>query len=368
MEERDYIVLFHQLDGVGSVTMRKLYNDYGSLANVLLADADDLKRNGIREHVIQQISELKVNGEQLYEKLLKEHQAQQIHIITIKDEAYPKLLREIFDPPYAIFVKGDYRLLNKNLISVVGTREPSYYGKWAAKELGAYLAKNQVPIVSGLAKGIDRFVHEGALNYDGKCIAVVATGLAYIYPAENRKLHDNILEAGGCVISEYSLYTKARPGHFPARNRIISGLSLGTVVVESKEKGGALITADQALEQNREVFALPGNINCPTSVGTNYLLKQGAKLLMKWEDIFDEIQCFQENNVIKNLNLGIKETNKHDITNEERKLLSVIPFQEIHIDELLKLYLESDVYVLLIQLQLKNYIEALPGQYYVRLQ
>jgi len=362
ISEKDWMLIFHQTNGIGSITMKKIYEYFGSFTAAADGNLLTFRHLGLSNLVIDKLQANINKCNDIINRIHEDNHKHNVKVITIIDEEYPKLLAEIYDSPFILFVKGDEILLNEYSISVVGTREPSYYGKWAAKGLGQFMADNQVPVVSGLAKGIDKFVHEGVLSRNGKCIGVVATGLAEIYPLEHKYLYENILESGGCIISEYSLYTKARQGHFPARNRIISGLSLATIVVESKEKGGALITADQALEQNRDVFAIPGNINSPNSEGTNNLLKQGAKVLTKWENIFEEIQEFQYKT--DNLNLNRIE---NDITNDEKSLLELIPFQEIHIDLLQTKYGHPDLFVILLQLQLKNYIAALPGQYYVRL-
>jgi DNA processing protein len=362
INEKDWMLLFNQTNGIGAVTMKKIHEYFGSFTDASDATILDFRHLGLSNSVIDKLHANINKSTDIINKIYEDNRKHNVKVITIIDERYPKLLAEIYDAPFILYVKGDETLLNEYSISVVGTREPSYYGKWAAKGLGQFMADNQVPVVSGLAKGIDKFVHEGVLSRNGKCIGVVATGLAEIYPVENKYLYENIIESGGCIISEYSLYTKARQGHFPARNRIISGLSLATIVVESKQKGGALITADQALEQNRDVFAMPGNINSPNSEGTNNLIKQGAKVLIKWENIFEEIQVFHHK-----INNSILNEIENDIINEEKELLELIPFQEIHIDLLQTKYDHPDLFVNLLKLQLKNYIVSLPGQYYVRL-
>lgn len=364
MKERDWLLFLHQLDGIGSLTLKKLGDYLKKYSDVMYTTEQELKEWGLNKPTRKQILSMRSQAEQIVETIDRENLKHNIQTVTKLDSDYPSLLLEIYDSPGVLFVLGDKTVLQERMISVVGTREPSYYGKWVAQELGAYLADNHIPVVSGLAKGIDRFVHEGALRHSGTCVAVVASGFSYIYPQEHKKLFNNIVETGGCIVTEYSYHTKANPGNFPARNRIISGLSLATIVVESKSKGGALITADQALEQNREVFAVPGNINSPNSQGTNGLLKQGAKLLTKWDDIFEELQEFQDKRTVA----GIKATKNHDISMEESLLLQCIPFEAIHIDQLQELYKGSDLFLLLVQLQCKNFISALPGQYYVRIQ
>ncbi|WP_218076111.1 DNA-processing protein DprA [Desulfuribacillus stibiiarsenatis] len=363
MKEREWLLFFQQLNGIGSITMKKIYDYFGSFSSAALAKHEQFRNVGLSSRVIDEIVSKVDGGLDGIESFTLECRKREIHILTVLDDDYPTLLKELYDPPWALFVKGNRHILNEHSISVVGTREPSFYGKYVCNELGKTLALHEIPVISGLAKGIDRYIHEAVLRQKGKCVAVIASGFDNIYPSEHKTLAANIIENDGCLVSEYAYWIKAKPGQFPARNRIISGLSLATVVVESKEKGGALITADQALEQNREVFAVPGNINSPNSVGTNYLIKQGAKMLTRWDDIFDEIQEFQK----KNCNDSINIQQTIDISKEEQELLTLIPFQEIHIDDLQMLYHQPNLFVLLIQLQLKQKIESLPGHYYIRI-
>ncbi len=214
----------------------------------------------------------------------------EIQKITIQDQKYPKLLRQIYDPPKCLYIQGNIDILNNPSIAIVGCREPTQYGKSAAKYFAYNLAKNDFNIVSGLAKGIDSFSHIGALQAKGKTIAVVGCGLDIIYPKENEKLAKQILETGGVIISEYPLGTKPDKKNFPARNRIISGISSGIIVVEAKEKSGSLITADFAMEQGKDVFSVPGNINSLNSIGTNNLIKDGAIPATNYNDVLKFLQ------------------------------------------------------------------------------
>ena len=200
----------------------------------------------------------------------------EIKTIKITDEKYPKLLKEIYDPPKCLYTIGNIEIFNNLSIAIVGCRDATDYGRKATKYFAYNLAKENVTIISGLAKGIDSFAHIGTLQAKGKTIAVVGNGLDIIYPKENEQLAKEIIKNGGAIISEYPIGTQPKKEHFPARNRIISGLSTGVIVVEAKEKSGALITADFAVEQGRNVYAVPGNINSLNSVGTNNLIKDGA--------------------------------------------------------------------------------------------
>lgn len=208
----------------------------------------------------------------------------QIDIISIQDKEYPSILKEIYDPPICLYIKGDKQILNNESIGIIGCRQASNYGLSVANEFAHNLSKQNINIISGLARGIDSAAHLGAVKANKKTIAVLGNGLDIIYPKENINLVRNILDSGGAIISEYPLGTKPKKENFPARNRIISGISRGILVVEAKEKSGTLITVDFALEQGRDVFVIPGNINSENSIGTNELIKQGAKLVTKWEE------------------------------------------------------------------------------------
>lgn len=214
----------------------------------------------------------------------------QIEEIDISSKKYPKQLKEIYNPPQKIYALGNIEILNNIGIAIVGARKATEYGKKVALKLSEDLSKNKIVIISGLAKGIDSYAHIGTLNVqNGKTIAVLGSGIKEIYPKENIELARKIIKKGGCIISEYFPNEKPNKINFPKRNRIISGLSKGVIVVEASEKSGALITADFALEQGREVFTVPGSIYSNTSVGTNKLIQQGAKLVTNYEDVLNEI-------------------------------------------------------------------------------
>ena len=214
---------------------------------------------------------------------------QKIEAICVHDKAYPQILKNIYDFPKKLYIKGNKAILNNTSIAIVGCRENTKYGEKVAKSFAYHLAKNNIVIISGLARGIDSYAHIGAIYAKGKTIAVLGNGLDITYPKENKILADKIIEYGGCLISEYPIGTEPSKMNFPARNRIISGMSQGVVVVEAKERSGSLITADFALEQGKNVFAVPGPITIQTSVGTNELIKQGAIPVTNYRDILREI-------------------------------------------------------------------------------
>lgn len=215
-------------------------------------------------------------------------QQNDIDIISIQDEQYPILLKEIYNPPINLYVRGNKQILNFPSIAIIGCRQASEYGKNIANNFAYKLSKNGFNIISGLAKGIDSFAHIGAINAKSSTVAVLGNGLDMIYPKENINIARNILNMGGAIISEYPLGTKPDKVNFPLRNRIISGMCNAVLVIEAKEKSGTLITVDFALEQGRDVFVVPGNINSANSIGTNELIKQGARLVTSWKEIVEE--------------------------------------------------------------------------------
>ncbi len=211
-----------------------------------------------------------------------------ISILFIEDENYPRILREIYNPPLCLYIKGNKSILNEISLAIIGCRDASEYGKNVAEEFAFNISKTKINIVSGLARGIDSFAHLGAIKAKEKTIAVLGNGLDTVYPKENIKLAEEILNCGGTIISEFPLGTPPEKRNFPARNRIISGISKGVLVVEAKERSGTMITVDFALEQGRDVFAVPGNIDLINSFGTNRIIKEGAKLITTWEEIVEE--------------------------------------------------------------------------------
>src|ERR1700678_2696501 len=210
-------------------------------------------------------------------------------VLTPEDEAYPDRLREIYDPPAVLWIRGNVELLARPGIAVVGTRQPSPYGAGMAELLSRDLANRRLIILSGMARGVDTAAHKGAIEAGGKTIAVWGTGIDVIYPKENKKLAESIVTSGGTIVSEYPLGTFPAPQNFPIRNRILSGMSVGVLVIEAAEYSGTRITARCAMEQNRDVYAVPGNVTNKNAWGPNTLIKQGAKLTATWEDIWEDL-------------------------------------------------------------------------------
>jgi len=286
-------------------------------------------------------------------------------VLTIEDERYPPYLREIFDPPLVFYFAGDIDILREPAVSIVGARRPSPYGRAVAERLARDLSERGLVVVSGLARGIDSISHWGALK-GGKTVAVLGSGLANIYPKENRPLCEKIM-GNGAVITEYSLEAPPLKYHFPCRNRIISGLSLGTVVIEGTKRSGSLITARLALEENREVMAVPGNITSELSQGTNWLIKNGAKLVSDWQDVVEELPSPLKEEILS------KEKKKTkafpSLSREERMIFDLLqPDAMTSVDELVeKSNLSvSEALALLLSLELKELVDQRPGKLYQR--
>ena len=306
VEEKRYWIWFSLIKNLGVKRKQKLLEIYQTPKKIFeLNKKELLKVKGIGEQIVDNILEKGLI--ERADKHVLYMEKNNIDIISIKDRNYPQNLRNIYDPPISLYVKGNKNILNNKGIAIIGCRDASEYGKKVAKYFGYNLSKNGTNIISGLAKGVDSYSHFGNLyvllekenlqknnnslnmnnsNNCGKPIAVVGTGLDIVYPKENKKLEEKIIQLGGSIISEYPLGTKVEKMNFPARNRIISGMSMGVLVVEAKEKSGTLITVDFALEQGRDVFVVPGNINSINSVGTNDLIKQGAKLVTNYKEIY----------------------------------------------------------------------------------
>ncbi len=286
-EDTIFWLALTRVEGLGVRGAHRVIEHFGSPAAAFTASLTELESCGIPAHVAQLIfaqSGMKEAEDEFAAALKAECQ-----LLTYSSPDFPPLLRQLPDPPLVLYVRGEVKILSQWSVAEVGTRKPSAYGSQVAHRLARDLAERQVVIVSGLARGIDSCAHRGALEArSGKTVAVQGRGMDEIYPRENRKLAEKIVE-NGAVISEFPLGTGPTPENFPIRNRIISGLALGVIVVEAAEYSGSLITARLALDQNREVFAVPGNITSAQSFGPNHLIKQGAKLVDQWVDVIEEL-------------------------------------------------------------------------------
>jgi DNA processing protein len=302
-------------------------------------------------------------------------------VLTPEDEAYPERLREIYDPPAVLWIRGDVKLLSRPGIAVVGTRQPSPYGAGMAELLSRDLANRKLVILSGMARGVDTAAHKGAIEAGGKTVAVWGTGIDVIYPKENKKLAEQIVATGGTIVSEYPLGTFPAPQNFPIRNRILSGMSIGVLVIEAAEYSGTRITARCAMEQNRDVYAVPGNVTNKNAWGPNTLIKQGAKLTATWEDIWEDLPSQIRLGLEDEMSAGGRGESK---TNGTASLFNDTPLPEherivfdklrhdesVQLDELIE-QLEAElgsaeIFTALFELELAGRVRQLPGKNYVR--
>ncbi len=303
-------------------------------------------------------------------------------LITPVDEAYPERLREIFDPPTTLWIRGDAALLARPGIAVVGTRHPTPYGTGMAEMLARDLAGHGLAIFSGMARGVDTAAHRGAIEArcnqaPGKTVAVWGTGIDVIYPKENKRLAEQILECGGALLSEYPMGTFPAPQNFPIRNRILSGMSVGVLVIEASENSGTRITARCALEQNREVFAVPGNVTSKNSWGPNTLIKQGAKLVATWEDVWEELPTQIRLEVEERVGIAslgdpaASLFSKPDLPEDQGHVFEALRLdQSMQLDELVEQLdgklSSSEIFTALFELELAGHVRAMPGKNYVR--
>jgi len=284
-EYHDWLKLV-SIKGIGQGKIRRLLKVFHSPQKIFEANKHQLSDlTFLSKNAVNEIS--KSENEEFVENQLKLLERYNVRLISITDEEYPDLLKFIYDPPILLYIKGEILPRDSRAIAIVGTRKPTSYGRISARKIGVEIVRTGFTIVSGLAYGIDSCVHKAALDTGGRTIAVCGTGLDIVYPAVHRALAKDIIQSGA-LISEFPLGSKIEAWNFPTRNRIISGMCKGTFVIEGKKTSGALLTAKMALEQNRDVFALPGNINSPQSEGPNYLIKLGAKIVTNAKDILEE--------------------------------------------------------------------------------
>jgi len=361
--------------GLGPTRARKLVEHFGSPEAVVRASLTELEAATIQAVSAQSIATGK-SGELAREELARAAAAG-ITVLSASDPLYPRRLKEIYDPPIILYVRGDAEQLNKPGIAMVGTRHPTPYGSGMAERLACDLAAQGLVIISGMARGVDTASHRGAISAKGKTVAVFGTGVDVIYPKENSRLSEQILSFGGALISEFPLGTFAAPQNFPIRNRILSGMSCGVLVVEAAEYSGTRITARLALEQNRDVFAVPGNVTNKNSWGPNTLIKQGAKLVATWEDVWEDLPT--------EVRLALTPPSTAESQSEssaslfpddglpphERRILSLLKADEAtHIDELVeKLESElssSEIFAALFELELNGKVRQMPGKNFVK--
>lgn len=360
MDDQKYWLGFSLVKGIGPAKVRALWDHFGSLAYAWQAHEKELQRLGLGAAAIESLinTRAELHLDQAWEKL----QQQGVQLLTWDAPSYPRYLIEIPNAPPVLYLKGNLLEQDQWAVAVVGTRRLTTYGRQVTHELVTGLVRHGVTIVSGLAKGIDAVAHKAALDAGGRTLAVLGSGLDNIYPAENRKLAQRISNGQGAVISEYPMGMPPDARNFPPRNRLISGLSLGVVIIEAGEKSGALITASFALEQDREVFAVPGPINSAASQGTNRLIQEGAKLVTRVEDILEELNLLQiaEQAAIQAVVPD---------SPEEAVLLNHLTRQPTHIDELVRMsgLNGATTSSTLMLMELKGVVQQVGGMNYVLL-
>lgn len=363
--------------GMGPTRSRHLVQHMGSIAAVFRATLTELEATGLLAVSAQALGTGK--SLELAQEEIARATAAGVRLVSIDDSAYPARLKQIYDPPLILYVRGAVELLSQPGIAVVGTRHPTPYGSGMAERLAIDLAARGLVILSGMARGVDTAAHRGAISAKGKTVAVFGTGVDVPYPKENTRLADQILAFGGALISEFPLGTFAAPQNFPIRNRIISGISMGVLVVEAAEYSGTRITARNALEQNREVFAVPGNVTNKNSWGPNTLIKQGAKLVATWEDVWEELP--------ENVRLALAPARADESSSEEtaslfpsgdnplspheRKIYALLKADEAtHIDAIVERLEQdmssSEIFAALFELELAGKIRQLPGKNFVK--
>jgi DNA processing protein len=363
-DQRQAWLTLYMIPGLGNVVLRRLFEKFLDVNTIFEASFFDLMGvEGLRKGIARKILD---RGflERAEKEILKAEQAG-AKVLTYQDPAYPLLLREIHNPPMVLFVKGREIPLEQTFVGLVGSRNPTHYGLKTAERISMALAKRGAGVVSGLARGIDASAHIGCLRAEGFTIGVLGTGIDVVYPKSNGKLFDQMVEEG-VVLSEFPMGTAPEPRNFPIRNRVISGLARGVAVVEATRKSGSLITAALALEQNREIFAVPGSIDSFKSTGTHWLIKQGAKLIESADDILDELWFLKQNAGTKKECEPTLPKGKMDSV--ERTVYDIIGNYPIHIDQIARTGAmdAGQVAMILLKMELNGTIRQLPGKMYVR--
>ncbi|MFN3309347.1 MAG: DNA-processing protein DprA [Anaerolineales bacterium] len=356
-QEKRYWIAFNLVKGIGAVRFRRLLNQFETLEAAWHAPLSALQKAGLGEKQLESL--LLIRSQIDLNRYWENLQAKGIQVITWLDETYPRLLKEIDQSPPVLYVRGGLVEADEIAVAVVGTRRVTKYGRQIAEEIAAGLAQNGVTVVSGLARGVDAIAHQAALDAGGRTIAVLGSGVDRIYPPEHRRLAERIL-AQGALISDYPLGTQPDATNFPPRNRIISGLSLAVVVVEAGEKSGALITAAFAAEQSRDVFAVPGNIHAPQSLGANRLIQKGAFPYLGVPDLLETL----------NVMVRLQQSSARQVLPadaNEARLLQQLSMQPIHVDELSRLCQMpvAQVSSTLAMLELKGLAKSVGGMSYV---
>lgn len=359
-----YWIALSMVNGVGIVLTRNLLAEFGNVETIFKASKKKLAQiEGIGDKNAEAIKSF--NDWEKVDQELEKIEKWGIKLLPLNDSEYPGSLLETYNPPALLYMKGDILQQDKLSIAIVGSRLPDRYGRKVAETLSAELVSMGVTIVSGLARGIDSIAQAEAIKKGGRTIGVLGCGLDQIYPPENKKLYTAVSQ-NGAVLSEFNLGTSPIAQNFPRRNRIISGLSLGVVVVQASEKSGSLISASFALDQNKEVFAVPGEVTKKLSRGTNWLIKRGAKLVETVDDIVSEIGSLRNLNSTNLFEDDKKEKILSSLTKSQKEVFSVLTTDPLHIDEITKLtgIESSSLLSTLLTLELNDIVVQLPGKHF----
>jgi len=355
--DKRYWVGFNLVKGIGAVRLRALREHFGDLSLAWQAPVDALQAAGLSQKIAERVIQARASVD--LDGFMEQIAAQGIQVLTWEDEAYPACLKEIDQPPPILYLRGELTIEDSWAVAVVGTRRVTAYGRQVTEELASYLAQNGVTVVSGLARGVDAIAHQAALKAGGRTLAVMGNGVDRIYPPEHRALAEQIL-ASGALLSDYAPGTPPEGANFPPRNRLISGLSLAVVVVEAGETSGALITAQFAVDQGREVFAVPGNILAPQSKGTNRLIQQGAHPLLSARDVLEALNLTR----VSEQRLVRRALPADEV---ETQVLNVLAREPLHVDEIRNqtgLPIER-VSATLVMMELKGMVRQVGGMNYV---
>ncbi|MBL7151195.1 MAG: DNA-protecting protein DprA [Candidatus Omnitrophica bacterium] len=365
MTRLEALVGLNMVSDIGSIRLDRLLGYFGRPQNIFEAPLEKLTAvSGIGNEIAAKIRSLTAKD---IEKEFTAVKKRGLKLLTLDDADYPQWLKAIPGPPIVLYLKGNFKEEDRFSIAIVGSRRASFYGLACAQRFAAGLAARGITVVSGMARGIDTSAHKGALKQGGRTIAVIGSGFNDIYPQENAGLAEEISRSGA-VVSEFPMEMAPLRQNFPRRNRIISGLSMGVLVAEAAQNSGALITADFALEQGREVFALPGKVDSATSYGTNGLIKQGAKLVSCVEEILEDLQICPAAKSQHNRNAAVGPALDTGMQQEEDKVYSLIPEESIELDSLAeKTNMDiPKISGILLKLQLKKLIKQLPGKQFIK--
>jgi len=362
MNHLEACIALNMIPQMGPVRLRRLLDAFGSAEKILLARTDQLAAiDGVPRALAENISHWQEFADPTAE--LEKATDLGAHVITAEDDEYPSALREIHDPPIVLYVRGHLTERDRNAVAVVGSRKATHYATESAKKLSFQMAYAGLTVASGLARGIDTAAHQGALAAKGRTIAVIGSGLGELYPPENAELADRIA-ASGAVISEFPIDTKPDRQTFPIRNRIVTGLSFGVLVVEAGANSGALISANMAAEQGRTLYAVPGRIDAPSALGSNRLIQQGAKLVITVDDILDDLPLvFREKPDLPAAAPAV------DLTPDQQKILEAIGTEETSLDSVIATsgLTAAVVSSTLLALEIRRLVKQLPGKRFVKL-